>query len=93
MGAATLEFRPVRQATVSTSFVYTGSRMDIDAVSFQERKFERYNLTHLSGTYTFANGWKVFGRLENLFDVEYSDPDGFGMRGFAGYAGLYIELK
>lgn len=93
MGAATLEFRPIRQATVSTSFVYTGSRMDVDAASFAQRKFDRYNLTHLAGTFTFANGWKLFGRIENLFDTQYSDPDGFGMRGFAGYAGLYIELQ
>jgi vitamin B12 transporter len=90
--AARLEVRPVEAATLSLGVIYTGHRKDIDALSFGRKSLPGYTVTRLAATYRIGERWKLFGRLENVFDRKYADPDGFQSPGFAGYFGLSAEF-
>ncbi len=90
--AARFEVRPIEQATVSLGVVYTGHRKDIDALTFQRKSLPGYTVVNLSTTYRLGKRWTVFGRIENLFNREYSDPDGFQSRPFGGYIGFSASL-
>jgi outer membrane cobalamin receptor len=46
---------------------------------------------NLSGTLQITPRWRIFGRIDNLFDREYADPHGFESPGFAGYVGLKAQ--
>ncbi|MEE9281670.1 MAG: TonB-dependent receptor [Myxococcota bacterium] len=83
------EARPTERATVSLSVVYIGHRKDFDARTF-ERGVSRggYTLTDLAATYQITPRWRGFGRVENLFDREYDDPDGFESPGIVGFVGV-----
>ena len=90
--AARLELRPVPEGTLSLSVVYTGHRKDIDASSFQRKSLPGYTVVNLSASYRLSERWRLFGRIENLFDRDYADPDGFQSRPFGGYVGLAARL-
>ena len=85
---AVLESRPVENTTLSLAARYVGHRKDIDATTFARKSLPGYTVVSLSGSYEIRPGWKLFGRIENLFDRRYADPDGFQSTPFGGYAGL-----
>jgi vitamin B12 transporter len=85
------ELRPIQNATLSLAVVYTGHRKDIDALSFDRTSLGGYTVTDVAATYQITPRWRAFGRVDNLFDREYDDPDGFGSPGIAGYVGVKAE--
>ena len=71
--------------------MYTGHRKDVDIVSFGRVSSPGYAVTNVAATYELSKNWKIFGRLDNLFDRKYDDPHGFSSPGFAGYFGVSSE--
>lgn len=76
------------KAQISLSGVLVGKRFDIDAVTFARIKRGTDMTFDLAGTYRFNRSLELFGRIENLLDRDYEEPDGFQQPGIAGYAGL-----
>lgn len=85
------ELRPIQKATLSLAVVYTGHRKDIDALSFGRTSLGGYTVTDVAATYQITPRWRAFGRVDNLFDRDYDDPDGFESPGIAGYVGVKAE--
>ena len=42
----------------------------------------------MAAEYTLNDNWTLFGRIENLFNVQYEDPAGFLRPGFGIYGGV-----
>lgn len=90
--AATADWRITDRATVGVTALFVGERVDADAVTFADKRMSSYMTLNLGGTYDVAPSWTVFGRIENLFDRDYEDPDGFQRPGIAGFAGVRVRF-
>ncbi len=64
----------------------TGSRLDVDAVTFKTINKGGYTRFDLASSYMlpwkspWVNGLSLYGKIENLFDKEYEEADGFRAR-------------
>lgn len=78
-----VEGRPLRDATVTLGVRYVGAREDRGDVTLSG-----YTIVDLAGNYQLNRYFKLFARIDNLFDREYQDPDGYEQEGFNCFAGL-----
>lgn len=78
-----VEGRPLRDATVTLGVRYVGAREDRGDVTLSG-----YTIVDLAGNYQLNRYFKLFARIDNLFDREYQDPDGYEQEGFNFFAGL-----
>lgn len=61
---------------------------------------DNYNLTRLDGyvtavlraSYTFAQRYEVFARIENLTNADYTTVSGYGTAGRSAYAGVRVKM-
>ncbi len=83
-----LEVVPIPKATLSLDVQYVGPRKDVDPVTFERISVGGYTVVDTAASYDVTANWRIFGRLDNLFDREYRDPAGFQSSGFAGFIGL-----
>ena len=90
--AATADWRITEQAAIAVTALFVGERVDADAVTFADKRMPGYVTANLGGAYEVAPGWTVFGRIENLLDRDYEDPDGFQRPGIAGFAGVRVRF-
>jgi vitamin B12 transporter len=78
---------------LSATVLYVGPRVDGNRdFSIQRQKGDGYALVNLAGAYDVGNGVTVFARVENLFDREYEDPNGFLRPGFGAFAGVKVAF-
>jgi vitamin B12 transporter len=78
---------------LSATVLYVGPRVDGNRdFSIQRQKGDGYALVNLAGAYDVGNGVTFFGRVENLFDREYEDPNGFLRPGFGAFAGVRVAF-
>lgn len=78
---------------LSATVLYVGSRVDGNRdFSIQRQKGDGYALVNLAGVYDLGNGVTFFARVENLFDREYEDPNGFLRPGFGAFAGVRVAF-
>jgi vitamin B12 transporter len=83
-----LEVIPIPKTTLSLDVQYVGPRKDVDPATFERISVGGYTVVDTAASYDVNANWRIFGRLDNLFDREYRDPAGFQSSGFAGYIGL-----
>ena len=83
-----VEARPLDDATLSLGVRYLGPRDDIDSVSFTRSTLPGYTVVDLAANYQLNRYFKLFARIDNLFDRDYQDPDGYQHEGFNAFAGL-----
>jgi vitamin B12 transporter len=80
------------QATGAAGFdlgvLHVGSRVDIDTVTFANKRMNSYTLVNLTGRYALSETWTFSARIDNLLDRDYEDPDGFQRPGVGAYAGV-----
>ena len=61
---------------------------------FGDQKLAGYGLTNLTGRYAFTDQWGIYGRIENLFDRDYTPAFyDVGVRYLAPTRGAYLELR
>ncbi|MCZ6720170.1 MAG: TonB-dependent receptor, partial [Proteobacteria bacterium] len=86
--SASVVYSPLPGVHVVLDTLFVGRRADIDAVTFARITDPSFSVTNLALAYEFLDGWRLFGRIENMFDRNYQDPDGFAQRGIGGFAGV-----
>lgn len=105
-GSATFDNRLPRRATnaVSVSADYgwsfglsTGATLTHVGDSFDNatntRRLDGYVLAGLRASFTIAERFELYGRVDNLFDEQYSTAFGYGTYGRAAYGGVRVKLK
>ena len=50
-----------------------------------------YTIVNLAADYRLNEYAKVFGRVDNLFDERYENPNGFERPGLAVFAGMRLN--
>ena len=85
-------YRPIEGLTLSASAVYIGNRADIDAVSFARVRQNGFVTANLAAAYDITKNFRIFARVENLFDRDYEDPNGFEQPGIGAFGGLTVRF-
>jgi vitamin B12 transporter len=77
---------------LDASLLYVGPRADVGRESFLPEKLGAYTTVNLAATWQASPVFALYGRVENLFDARYQDPDGFLRPGIGAWAGLKASL-
>ena len=83
---------PIDKMTVTTTFLYVSPWVDVDRSTFVRIVQPGYELARVAAEYTLTDNWTLFGRIENLFNVQYEDPAGFLRPGFGVYGGVRLDI-
>ena len=85
-------YHPDGAIDANLSVTHVGSRSDFDFDTFpaQRVRLDPYTLITLGASYQISDLWRVFGRVENVFDEDYQEVLFFGTPGRAVYAGLRV---
>lgn len=76
--------------STGATLTYVGDSFDNAANS---RRLDGYVLAGIRASVTIADRFELYGRVDNLFDAQYSTAYGYGTYGRAAYGGVRVRLK
>jgi vitamin B12 transporter len=89
--SATATWLPVDQLTLSATVLHVSNWIDVTRDgSASGIVAPGYTLVNLRGDYAINDQVKVFGRVDNLFDVRYQNPTGFLAPGLGIFGGIRV---
>ncbi|MFG1203491.1 TonB-dependent receptor [Xanthobacter aminoxidans] len=86
----TLGWRPTDELDLAASLVYATSWWDIVRLTSNYIDQPGYTVVNLAANYRLNAVTTVFGRIDNLFDQTYENPNGFLAPGFGAYGGVKL---
>ncbi|MFQ5956611.1 MAG: TonB-dependent receptor plug domain-containing protein [Candidatus Brocadiales bacterium] len=91
-----LNYHFLEKANINLDVDIVGRRDDkfFDPVTFASKRvrLDNYTVVNLAWSYDVNENFKIFNRVENLFDEEYEEIKGFGTAGIAAYGGLEVSF-
>ncbi len=93
--ALLLMVNPFDKLNINLETIYVGKRDDkmFSGFTSQRVKLDPYTLVNISANYNLFDFMKLFGRIENLFDVDYEEIYGFGTPGISAYGGVRFNIN
>lgn len=83
---------PIDAFSLSATLIFVGPFVDGNRdFSIQRLTNPGYTVVNLAASYTIDEHVKVFGRVDNLFNVHYQNPTGFERPGLGMFAGLRVS--
>jgi len=82
-----VSWRPWDDVKLGATATYVGRRGDVDAVTAARIVDPSYTVVNLLASYDVTQHLTLFGRIENVLDDRYEDPDGFVQPGLGVFAG------
>ncbi|WP_045836526.1 TonB-dependent siderophore receptor [Hyphomicrobium sp. 99] len=79
---------PYDPLLLTASLVYIGETADIDRSTYATITQPGFTLVNVAADYKLKEGVSLFGRIDNLFDKRYENPNGFEGTGIGVYGGL-----
>lgn len=89
VAAASIDYRWPFGLSTGASLLHVGSSFDNGS---NTRKLEGYVLVGLRASYPITDTIELYGRVDNLFDVDYQTTFRYGSLGRAGYAGVRLRF-
>ncbi len=89
---STLNYKPIDAVNLGLGGSWVMNRIDSDPVSFNQIPIEDYFVMRFSADWRINSQWKVFGRIENLLDEQYSEVQGFQALDRAFYGGFEFSF-
>lgn len=86
----TLGWRPTDELDLTASLVYASSWWDIVRLTSAYVDQPGYTVVNLAANYKVNANATVFGRIDNLFDQTYENPNGFLAPGLGAYGGVRL---
>lgn len=77
---------------VTLTLVYSGSRADIDPITFGRTRIGAYTLLNLATSYRIADNVTLYARIDNALDRDYEEVAGFGTAHVSAYAGVKVSF-
>jgi len=84
---------PIDKLTLTSTYLYVGPWTDVNRSTFVDQIQPGYSLVRVAAEYALTSSWTVFGRIENLFDVQYEDPAGFLRPGLGIFGGVRLSVS
>jgi vitamin B12 transporter len=82
---------PYDPLQLTATIVYLGETDDIDRVTNATVVLPSFGLVNIAADYKLNGEVSIFGRIDNLFDKHYENPNGFEGTGIGAYAGLRLR--
>lgn len=79
---------PYDPLLLTASLVYIGETADIDRATYANITQPGFTLVNVAADYKLKEGVSLFGRIDNLFDKHYENPNGFEGTGIGVYGGV-----
>lgn len=86
----TMEWRPTDELDLTASLVYASSWWDIVRLTPNYIDQPGYTVVNIAANYRMNANTTLFGRINNLFDEAYENPNGFLAPGFGAYGGVKL---
>jgi vitamin B12 transporter len=84
-------WNPIDPLTLSATVLHTGSFIDANrAFTIPRLLAPGFTVVNVAADYAVTDQLKVFGRVDNLFNVHYQNPTGFLQPGLGVYAGIRV---
>lgn len=85
-------WNPTDQLTLSATALWVGSRVDVDRAFVDPMPISpSYSVVNLAANYVINPQLTVFGRIDNLFDQRYEDPNGYLRPGLGVFGGVRVN--
>jgi vitamin B12 transporter len=89
--SANLIWNPIDPLTLSATLLHTGSFVDANrAFTIPRLLAPAYTVVNVAADYALSDQLKIFGRVDNLFNVHYQNPTGFLQPGLGVYGGIRL---
>ena len=89
--SANVIWNPIDPLTLSGTVLHTGSFIDANRdFSIPRLLAPGYTVVNVAADYAVTDQVKVFGRVDNLFNVHYQNPTGFLQPGLGVYGGIRV---
>lgn len=85
-----VNWQPVDPLTLTATLIYLSDWWDVDRTTYAVVRQPGYTIFNVAANYTVNENVKVFGRVDNLFNETYENPNGWLAPGMAAYAGLKL---
>jgi len=72
--------------------VFSDDKMDVDAATFATIKGENYAVARVYAAYAVNPRVTIKARIENLFDQDYAQVNGYPQLGLGAFAGLEVKF-
>lgn len=92
-GSVTATWSPTDPLSLSATVIETGSFLDVGRFGGPTFMASGYTLVNLAAEYKLNDNLTLFGRADNLFDVEYQNPTGFLRPGLGVFVGLRVTNR
>ncbi len=83
--SANINYKFLDRGNANLNILYVGERDDY--VGWSVSELASYTVVNLAVSYKLTDDFRLFGRVDNLFDEEYEEVWGYGTAGIGGYAG------
>lgn len=87
-GTFDVNIYPIAALQLNANLIYVGEREDGAA----DEILGDYTLVNLATSYQLTDNFKIFARVDNLFDKDYEEVAGYGTAGLSGYAGVKFSF-
>jgi len=92
-GSVSATFIPLERLTVTATAVVVGEWADFGRETFVRLTQPGYIVVNVAAEYAVDQHLTVFGRIDNLFDENYQDPNGFLRPGIGIYGGIRLANR
>lgn len=86
----------LKKADLNLGIVYVGTRFDnvYDPITYASTrvKMKDYLLVNMAASYDITKNLQMFGRVDNLFDRDYEEVNGYGTAGISAYGGIKVTF-
>lgn len=86
----TAVWTPTEKLTLSSTLLVVGGWRDIDRSTFVHLDAPGYTVVNVAGNYVVNENATVFGRIDNLFNEHYQNPNGYLRPGIGVFGGLRL---
>ena len=89
--SANLIWNPIDPLTLSATVLHTGSFIDANRdFTIPRLLAPGYTVVNVAADYVISDQIKIFGRVDNLFNVHYQNPTGFLQPSLGVYGGIRV---
>jgi vitamin B12 transporter len=89
--SANVIWNPIDPLTLSATVLHTGSFIDASRdFSIPRLLAPGYTVVNVAADYVISDQVKIFGRVDNLFNVHYQNPTGFLQPGLGVFGGVRV---
>ena len=86
-GFVNLTYEPLSGKNLYANWILSGDR-----TAFGGNQQSGFGVVEFGGAYALTDQFSVYGRIENLFDKQYQEVEGYGTADRSFYAGVRLSL-